>query len=130
MPRLLFAAVLCSALLAASRAWAVVEAEMPLAQLVRDSHVVALARLEQVDVEKAKGVLIVERVLRGEEQLPNIPLKLLAAEGGEGSPGDMLERVENGTKLVLFLSHIGPAEHQVFAYSNGSWFKLRGVDEM
>jgi hypothetical protein len=75
-------------------------------------------------------MLIVERVLRGEEQLPTIPIRLLAAEGGEGSPGDMLERVENGTQLVLFVSHLSPAEHQVFAYGNGSWFKLRGVDEV
>jgi hypothetical protein len=41
----------------------------------------------------------------------------------------MVDRVEEGTKLVLFISHLAANEHQIFAYTNGSWFKLRGVDE-
>src|SRR6476620_5437623 len=85
------------------RAWAVVEAEMPLAQLVKDSNVVALVTLTSVDLEKSKGTLHIERVLRGDEPQADMPVKLLAVSGGEGHPSDMLNRVEEGTKLVLFL---------------------------
>ena len=117
-------------LLAASQARALVEAEMPLGQLVKDSQLIAIAHLEQVDVEKARGSLTIERTLHRGQLPAHIPIQLVAAKGGEGSPSDMLERVSNGTRLVLFLSSLSAQEHQVFVYGNGSWFKLRGVDEL
>jgi hypothetical protein len=122
--------VLSLMLLAVSQARAVVEVEMPLAQLVKDSQIIAVVRLEQVDAEKARGSLTIERTLQGGNLPASIPIKLVASEEGEGSPRDMLERVSDGTALVLFLSSLSAKEHQVFAYGNGSWYKLRGVDEL
>lgn len=132
MPRLPFAMALGCLLLAGSRASAVVEAEMPLAQLVMDSQLIAVARLEQVDRESGKGTLRIERFVQGDSPAASIPIKLIASEGsgGEGNPHDMLDRVQEGTTLVLFLSSLAPQEHQAFAYANGSWFKLRGVGEL
>ena len=127
MTRLSFVTALALLLLSRSQAHAVVEAEMPLTQLVKDSQVIALARLEQVDAEKGRGSLIIERTLRGGDLPADIPIKLLGSDAGEGRPLDMLERVNSGTTLVLFLSSLSAQEHQAFAYSNGSWFKLRGV---
>lgn len=118
-----------SLLLAVSRASAVVEADLPLRQLVEDSQVVAVAMLEQVDRESGKGVFAIEQVLRGDEPLASLPVKLLRAGSGEGSPSDMLDRVDEGTVIVLFISRISPTEHQILAYTNGSWFMLRGVDQ-
>lgn len=118
-----------SLLLAVSRALAVVEAELPLRQLVEDSQVVAVAKLEQVDRETGKGVLSIEQVLHGDEPLTNLPVKLVRAGNGEGSPRDMLDRVDEGTVMLLFISRISPTEHQILAYTSGSWFMLRGVDQ-
>jgi hypothetical protein len=127
MRRPLYLLIALSLLLLASRAWAVVEAEMPLAKLVEDSSVILLAKFDKVDREKGRGDLVVERKLRGEEQLATMPVKLLGAAGGEGNPTDMLDRVDTGTTLVLFIAHVSPTEDQLFAYSAGSWFKLRGT---
>jgi hypothetical protein len=130
MTRLSFALALGCVLVVGSKARAVVEAEMPLAQLVKDSQLIAVMTLEQVDHESGKGVLKLERMLQGDTLPSSIPIKLLAAAGGEGNPHDMLQRVEDGTRLVIFLSSLSPQEHQAFGYGNGSWFKLRGVGEL
>ena len=52
--------VLALMLLAVPQARAVVEVEMPLAQLIKDSQIIAVVRLEQVDREKARGSLNME----------------------------------------------------------------------
>jgi len=122
--------VLALMLLAVPQARAVVEVEMPLAQLIKDSQIIAVVRLEQVDREKARGSLNMERTLQGGNLPASIPIKLIASEAGEGSLRDMLDRVSDGTSLVLFLSSLSAQEHQLFAYGNGSWFKLRGVGEL
>jgi hypothetical protein len=130
MPRFCSALGIGILLVLSSRASAVVEAEMPLAQLVKDSHAIAVATMGQIDREKGKGVLTIQRVVQGDPPASAIPIRLMTTEAGEGSPSDMLERVEDGTEFVLFLSSLSPTEHQAFAYSNGSWFKLRGVDQL
>ena len=130
MTRPCFAIALACVLSAGSSARAVVEAEMPLAQLVKDSQLIAVMTLEQVDRGGGKGLLKLERVLQGDEPAAAIPIKLVAPAGGEGSPDDMLDRVGDGTKLIVFLSSLAPDNHQVIAYSSGSWFKFRGVGEL
>jgi len=131
MTRLSFALALLMPL-AASLALAVFEIEMPLSQLVKDSQVIAVVTLERVDQESGKGTLKLQRTLQGEQLSATIPIKLIATKegGGEGNPRDMLDRVQDGARLVLFLASLSPQEHQAFAYGNGSWFKLRGFGEL
>lgn len=109
---------------------AVVEAEMPLAQLVKDSQLIAVATLTKLDREAGKGLLLIDCVLKGENAPESIPVKLIAASVADGKPDDMLQRVGAGTNLVLFVSSLGPDEHQAFAYADKSWFKLRGVGQI
>src|SRR5215213_2889820 len=92
----LLATVVC--LLPGVRALAVVEAEMPLAQLVKDSQVIAVVRPEKINRERGTAVLKVERVIGGTETLSEIRLKLIAPPGGEGDPRDMLVRMDDDLK--------------------------------
>ena len=126
MHRLNVALVLCSLAALSSRALAVVETEMPLAKLLQDSHLVAVVTVERLDRTQERAMLSVERILKGNEPLTKIAVTL-HGNGGEGHPQDMLARIDNGMRLVVFISHLSPEEHQLFAYSNGSWFKLRGT---
>src|SRR5690242_12057318 len=92
---------------AATGALAVFEIEMPLTQLVKDSQVIAVVTLEKVDQEAGKGTLKLQRTLQGE--LPAaIPIKLIATKegGSEGNPRGMLDRVQDGGRLVLFLASL------------------------
>lgn len=131
MTRLSLALALALILSVAPHARAVFEIEMPLAQLVKDSAVIAVVTLEQIDREAGKGTLKLERSLKGDPLPITIPIKLLASQqgGGEGSPRDMLDRVQDGVSLVLFLASLSEEEHQAFVYGNGSWFKLRGFGQ-
>jgi hypothetical protein len=129
MQRLTASLALILSLLLSIRALAVFEAEMPLAQLVKDSHVIALVKVEKLNRERGTAILTVEKVVHGDEPLSRIPVRLIADKGSEGNPQDMLIRLDDGMSLVVFLSHLSPGEHQLFAYGHGSWFKLRGTGE-
>lgn len=128
MHRLNVALVLCSLAALSSRALAVVETEMPLAKLLQDSNLVAVVKVERLDRTREQAILSVERILKGDEPLTKIAVTL-NGNGGEGHPQAMLARIDNGTRLVVFISHLSPEEHQLFAYFNGSWFKLRGTGQ-
>ncbi len=107
-----------------SPALAVFEVEMPLATLVAKSETIAVVQVEKFSREQERATLVVERLLKG-SNLERLPLLLRG--DGDGNPLDMLARIENGTQLVLFLAPISPTEEMIFAYTEGSWFKLRGV---
>jgi hypothetical protein len=130
MTRLTIFLSLCCLSAVSSSARAVVEADMPLAQLVKDSQLIAVATLSKLDRDAGKGVLSIDRVLKGDKAPERIPIKLIAASVADGKPDDMLQRVGEGTNLVLFLSSLGPDEHQAFAYADESWFKLRGIGQI
>jgi hypothetical protein len=127
MTRLGLVLALCTLVLGVSPARGVVEAEMPLVQLVRDSQIIAIVRLERLDHENGKAMMAIERTLRGERFPAAIPTRLIAAAGGDGNPSDMLDRVEEGMTFVLFLAQTSSNDYQIFAYSAGSWFKLQGL---
>jgi hypothetical protein len=115
-------------LLAASPAWAVIDTITPLEKIVGDSHVVALAKVEKLSAEKMTTVLVVEETLRGEAAISRFNVRLEGQPVADArlSPQDLLQRIEPGSRIVLFVSHTGSSE-LIFAYTCNTWFHLTGV---
>lgn len=103
---------------------AVIEALTPLAQLERDATAIAVVKVQTLDLDKQTTVLTLERTITGELSPPRVPIRLPG--DNQGVPTDMLERLEVGQRLVLFVTEtqtplIG------YAYTRGSWFQILGT---
>lgn len=119
--------VILAALLTTMPTWAIVEKVTSLEQIVRDSQVIAVARVSRIDRESQRLLLTIEETMKGEPAVQRIAVDLNAdsvAQPGS-NPDELLDRVEPEAKVVVFLTEVG-TEHLIFAYARGSWFHLSG----
>jgi hypothetical protein len=119
--------ILATALLmccSANPALAVIEALTPLKKFRADATAIVSVKVEKLDLEKQTAVLTVEKLIAGEFNSTRIPLRL--AGDSDGHPTDMLDRLEAGQRLVLFVTET-PGQSIGYAYTRGSWFQIIGT---
>jgi hypothetical protein len=105
-------------------ALAVIEALTPLKKFQADATAIVSVKVERLDLEKQTAVLTVEKLIAGEFNATRIPLRL--AGDSDGDPADMLDRLEVGQRLVLFVTET-PGQSIGYAYTRGSWFQIIGT---
>jgi len=127
MNRLLFLAASCSMLPAATAAWAFVEAVTPLSKIVQDSQVVIVAKVEKINTDNNRAVLVVEEMLLGEPEIVRGVVELEGRPTTEHGvhPSDLINRLAPEQRVVLFVTHL-PGAELVFAYTRGTWFQITG----
>ena len=111
-------------------AWAVITAPTSLKAYIATNKNIVMAKVDKLYPEKPAVVLTVEEDLKGK-----LPYRRLAVrfEGDsdakklEHTP-QLLKRLAPGLPVVLFMNPFGK-KIPTFAYTNGTWFQLRGHAE-
>ena len=101
----------------------------PLGEVLEQSTFVLTARVERVDPDRPALVLAVDKPLKGKAPFRKLAVALkgdaAAVKGKE--PAKLLKRVAPRLPVVLFVSQRGK-ESIAFAYTEGTWFQLAGVE--
>ncbi|HEY7315519.1 MAG TPA: PQQ-binding-like beta-propeller repeat protein [Gemmataceae bacterium] len=116
-------------LLAATPGQALITRLTPLRDVLHESTFIVSATIESVDAEKPAMVLVVDEDLKG--KLPARKLPVLFKGDAEAKKNNhipqILKRVAPKLPLVLFVLQRGK-QYTAFAYSNGTWFQIVGVE--
>jgi outer membrane protein assembly factor BamB len=116
-------------LLAATPAHALITRPMPLRLLLEDSTFIVAATVESVDADKPAMVVVVEEDLKGKSPLRKLPVLFKGdAEAKKNKHVPLiLKRVAPKLPLVLFILQ-RDKKYTAFAYTNGTWFQIVGVE--
>src|SRR5215469_14089301 len=116
-------------LLAATPAHALITRPMPLRLLLEDSTFIVAATVESVDADKPAMVVVVDEDLKGKSPLRK--LAVLFKGDAEAKKNNhvplILKRVAPKLPLVLFILQ-KDKQYTAFAYTNGTWFQIVGVE--
>jgi outer membrane protein assembly factor BamB len=117
--------VLGSLLLLVSSAQAVITAKLPLAQLLRDSQIILVTKVEKLYPEKPALVLTVTQDLKGTAPIRRLPIN--AKGDDEATKGNhipqLMKRLAPDLPVLLFVNQRGK-NYNAFAFTNGTWFHL------
>lgn len=105
---------------------AVIEALTSLSKFEQDADVIAVMRVERLDLEKQTAVLTVAEAIKGKLGTERMPLRL--AGDAEGNSRDMVDRLAVDQRVVIFVTQGGTLDI-AFAYTAGSWFQVIGFRE-
>lgn len=118
-----------SMLLAQGSAQALITALTPLKDVLHQSTFIVSATVEAVDADKATMVVGVEEDLKGKSPMRRLPI--LFKGDAEAKKKDhvpqILKRVAPKIPLVLFILK-QDKKYTAFAYTNGTWFQIAGVE--
>ncbi|HEY7157856.1 MAG TPA: PQQ-binding-like beta-propeller repeat protein [Gemmataceae bacterium] len=116
-------------LLVATPAHALITRPMPLRLLLEDSTFIVAATVESVDADKPAMVVVVEENLKGKSPLRKLPVLFKGdAEAKKNKHVPLiLKRVAPKLPLVLFILQ-RDKKYTAFAYTNGTWFQIVGVE--
>lgn len=116
-------------LLCASPAQAVITRLTPLRDVLHESTYIVTARVESVDADKPALALTIEDHLKG--KLPAEKMAVLLKGDAEAKKNKhvpiFLKRVAPKLPLILFVLQ-QDKKYTAFAYTNGSWFQIVGVE--
>jgi outer membrane protein assembly factor BamB len=116
-------------LLVATPVHALITRLTPLRDVLHESTYIVMARVESVDADKPALVLVVEDHLKGKSPVEKMPVLLKG--DAEAKKRDhlpiLLKRVAPKLPLVLFVLH-RDKKYTAFAYTNGTWFQIIGVE--
>jgi outer membrane protein assembly factor BamB len=116
-------------LLSAPPAHAVITRLTPLRDVLHESTYIVTARVESVDADKPALALTIEDHLKG--KLPAEKMVVLLKGDAEAKKNKhvpiLLKRVAPKLPLVLFVLQ-QDKKYTAFAYTNGSWFQIIGVE--
>jgi outer membrane protein assembly factor BamB len=116
-------------LLAQGSAQALITALTPLKDVLQQSTFIVAATVEAVDADKATMVVVVEEDLKGKSPMRKLPILLKG--DAEAKKKDhvplLLKRVAPKLSLVLFILK-QDKKYTAFAYTNGTWFQIAGVE--
>src|SRR5579871_1813257 len=116
-------------MLMASPAPAVITALTPLSDVLQQSTFIVTATVESVDAGKPALVLVVDEDLKGKAPMRKLPV--LFKGDAEAKKKDhvalILKRVAPKLPLVLFILK-QDKKYTAFAYTNGTWFQITGVE--
>jgi len=115
-------------LLVATSAEAVIMRLTPLADVLAESAVVVVAKVESLDADKLQMVLAVGETLKGKPGFVKMPMLLKGdAEAAKGKQvPQLLARLKADLPVVLFVNQ-RDREYVAFGYTNGTWFQATGV---
>lgn len=116
-------------LLAQGSAQALITALTPLKDVLHQSTFIVAATVEAVDADKATMVVVVEEDLKGKSPMRKLPILLKGdaeAKKKDHVP-QILKRVAPKLPLVLFILK-QDKKYTAFAYTNGTWFQIAGVE--
>jgi outer membrane protein assembly factor BamB len=110
-----------------SRAGAVITVLTPLRDALARNQFICVAKIEKFLPEKPAAVLVVTDDLKGKLPYRRLPVTLTgdAASQKSGQTTQLLKRLAIDLPLVLFANE-SEGRLEVFAYTNGTWFMLRG----
>jgi outer membrane protein assembly factor BamB len=116
-------------LLAATPAQALITRLTPLRDVLQESTFIVSARIDSVDAGKPALTLVVDEDLKG--KLPPRKLAVLLKGDAEARKHEhvslVLKRVAPKLPLVLFVLQ-RDKKYTAFAYTNGTWFQIVGVE--
>lgn len=115
-------------LLVATSAEAVIMRLTPLADVLAESAVIVVAKVESLDADKLQMVLAVGETLKGKAAFAKLPMLLKGdAEAAKGKQvPQLLARLKAELPIVLFINQ-REREYVAFGYTNGTWFQATGV---
>ncbi len=123
------AAILGLCLLAATPVQALITALTPLSSVLAQSTFIVSAKVESVDADQGTMVIVVEDDLKGKSPVRRLPIVLKgdAEAKKKNHVPQLLKRVAPKLPLVLFILK-QDKKYTTFAYTNGTWFQLAGVE--
>src|SRR5690349_16956164 len=123
--RMRTAGILVGLLLSAGTAHALISRPPTLAEAIKESPLIFLARVERFDPSKAVAVFTVGEALKGKVPYRRLSVKLAGdAEASKQTPA-LLKRLAPDLPVVLFIAQRSPRVI-VFAFTNGTWFQMVG----
>jgi hypothetical protein len=118
--------------------WAIVPAEAlvtrltPLADVLSESPIIVVTKVESLDPDRPAMMLVVDEVLKGKAAQKKLPVLLKGDSRAikRKEPAQLLKRLATKLPVVLFIrarTVEGKEVHDAFAFSNGTWLSLQGV---
>jgi outer membrane protein assembly factor BamB len=114
-------------LILTSPAFAVIKVLLPLRQPIEQEQFIFVAKVEALDPDKPSVVLVPEEDLKGKAPFKKLPVLLKGdseADKDKQTP-QLLKRLAPDLRVVLFVS-LRETRYTCFAFTNGTWFQLRG----
>ncbi len=111
-----------------SHVGAVIMRLTPLADVLAESNLILLTRVESLDAEKRQMVLSIGEALKGKAGFEKLPMLLQGdreADRSKQGP-QLLARLKVGLPIVLFINQ-RDREFVAFGYTNGTWFQATGI---
>jgi outer membrane protein assembly factor BamB len=116
-------------MLAASPAQALITRLTPLSDVLKESHFIFTVKIESVDAGKPAIVLVVDEEIKGKAPARKMPV--LFKPDAEAKKGKhvplLLKRIAPKLPLVVFVLQ-RDKKYTGFAYTNGTWFQIIGVE--
>jgi hypothetical protein len=119
----------------AASADAVIERLTPLSQFIADAEQILVVKVERLDPDKPAAWLTITETLKGKAEferlavnLKGTPSKGNTAKDGSDESKQLLERLEAGLPVVLFVTELRK-QKVVYAYTNGTWLQILGVPD-
>ena len=116
-------------LLPINPAQAAITALVPLSAVLKESNHILTVQVEALDPDKRTMVLAVDEHLKDKAPFTKLPVLLKGDSEADKSKQVplLLKRLAPKLPLVLFVKKKGDNDYLAFAYTNGTWFQLRGV---
>ena len=118
-----------AAVVFAGSLFAVVARTIPLKDVLAAEQFILVATIESIDERKLESSIAVRRELKGKAPFSQLTVKLEgdASARREKQSAKLLERIAPNIELIVFGSIRGKVT-TLFAYSNGTWFRIVGAD--
>jgi outer membrane protein assembly factor BamB len=116
-------------LLSESPARALITALTPLQSVLQQSTFIVAATIEAVDADKGTMVVVVDEDLKGKSSIRKLPIAMKgdAEAKKKNHVPQILKRVAPKLPLLLFVLK-QDKKYTAFAYTNGTWFQIAGVE--
>jgi outer membrane protein assembly factor BamB len=112
----------------APTAFALITATTPLKTLMDDATLIVTARVELLDPKRPAMMLAVDEALKGKASFAKVPVAIqLDEEIRAKQVPQLLRRLAVKVPLIVFVSK-QEKDYIAFAYSNGTWFQMTGVE--
>jgi len=116
------------AALIVSRAEALLDAALPLQDIIRDSTPIFTVKVESVDPDKPSMTLTVDEALKDKVPFKEMKINLTGdADAKNLKHHDVLyKRVAKDVPLIIFLTKKKDDNYVAFGFTNGTWLQLTG----
>jgi outer membrane protein assembly factor BamB len=115
-------------MLLAGPAFAVISRPTPLAGVIKESQFIFTAKVDKLAPDKPGVVLVVDEDLKDKAPFRRLPVNLTgdADAARDGHTAKLLKRLAPKLPLVVFAYTSQQGSYLAFAYTNGTWFQMKG----